>query len=79
MTQVVPMHCGDPFFLEKQQTITNKQKKSSEELRNISSQSFVIERICCGFIFFLGLNFIFLCFKLIITHYHTPKQRKIKK
>ena len=30
------------------------------------------------FIFILGLSFIFLCFKLIIIHYHTPKQRKIK-
>ena len=30
------------------------------------------------FSFILGLNFIFLCFKLIIIHYHTPKQRKIK-
>ena len=31
------------------------------------------------FTFFLGLNFIFLCLKLIIIHlYHTPKQRKIK-
>ena len=26
------------------------------------------------FSFVLGLNFIFLCFKLIIIHYHTPKQ-----
>ena len=30
------------------------------------------------FNFFLGLNFIFLCLKLIIIHYHTQKQRKIK-
>ena len=30
------------------------------------------------FNFILGSNFIFLCFKLIITHYHTQKQRKIK-
>ena len=30
------------------------------------------------FNFILGLNFIFLCFKLIILHYHTLKQRKIK-
>ena len=30
------------------------------------------------FSFFFGLNFIFLCLKLIIMHYHTPKQRKIK-
>ena len=30
------------------------------------------------FIFIFGLNFIFLCFKVIIRHYHTPKQRKIK-
>ena len=26
----------------------------------------------------LGLNFISLCFKLIIIHYHTQKQREIK-
>ena len=31
-----------------------------------------------GFNFILGLNFIFLCFKLIIIHYHTQKQRQIK-
>ena len=30
------------------------------------------------FNFILGSNFIFLCFKLIIIHYHTKKQRKIK-
>ena len=30
------------------------------------------------FNFILGLNFIFLCFKLIITYYHAQKQRKIK-
>ena len=30
------------------------------------------------FNFMLGLNFIFLCFKLIIIHYHTQKQREIK-
>ena len=31
------------------------------------------------FNFILGLNFIFLCFKLIIIiHYHTTKQGKIK-
>ena len=28
--------------------------------------------------FILGLNFISLCFKLIIINYHTPKQREIK-
>ena len=28
--------------------------------------------------FILGLNFISLCFKLIIIHFHTPKQREIK-
>ena len=28
--------------------------------------------------FILGLNFISFCFKLIIIHYHTPKQREIK-
>ena len=30
------------------------------------------------FNFILGLNFIFLCFKLIIIHYRTQKQRKMK-
>ena len=30
------------------------------------------------FNFILGLNFILFCFKLIIIHYHTQKQRKIK-
>ena len=30
------------------------------------------------FNFALGLIFILLCFKLIIIHYHTQKQRKIK-
>ena len=30
------------------------------------------------FNFILGLNFIFLSFKLIIIYYHTPKQRKLK-
>ena len=30
------------------------------------------------FNFILGLNFISLCFKLIIIHYHTQKQREIK-
>ena len=28
--------------------------------------------------FILGLNFIFLCFNLIIIHYHTPEQGKMK-
>ena len=30
------------------------------------------------FNFVLGLNIIFLCFELVIIHYHTQKQRKIK-
>ena len=30
------------------------------------------------FNFILGLNFIFLCFKLINIHYHTPKHRELK-
>ena len=30
------------------------------------------------FIFILGLNVIFFCCKLIIIHYHTPKQKKRK-
>ena len=30
------------------------------------------------FNFILGLIFVFVCFKLIITNYHTQKQKKIK-
>ena len=30
------------------------------------------------FNFILGLNFIFLCFKLIIIYYHTPKTKENK-
>ena len=30
------------------------------------------------FNFILGLNFIFFCFKIIITNYHTQKQKKIQ-
>ena len=30
------------------------------------------------FNFILGLNFISLCYTLIIIHHHTPKQSKIK-
>ena len=30
------------------------------------------------FNFILGSNFISLCFKLLIIHYHTQKQREIK-
>ena len=38
-----------------------------------------IHYMCCGSIMFiLGLNFILLCLKSIIIHYHTPKQRNIK-
>ena len=29
------------------------------------------------FNFILGLNFILLCFKLIIIHYHSKKQKEI--
>ena len=30
------------------------------------------------FNFILGLNFLFFCFKLIIVHYHTQTQKKVK-
>ena len=38
----------------------------------------VNERLVLWFNFILGLNFIILCFKLIIIHHHTQKQREIK-
>ena len=37
----------------------------------------VNERLVLWFNFILGLNFITLCFKLIIIHHHTQKQREI--
>ena len=30
------------------------------------------------FNFILGLNFLFCCFKIIIIHYHTQKQKIVK-
>ena len=41
-------------------------------------ESNIVSVYMLWFNFILGLNFISLCFKLIIIHYHTPKQRKIK-
>ena len=35
-------------------------------------------KIYAKFIIYNHLNFIFLCFKLIIIHYYIPKQKKIK-
>ena len=43
------------------------------EETNIESKTYVL-----WFNLILGSNFIFLCFKLAIIHYHTQKQRKIK-
>ena len=43
-----------------------------------SSQSNTFHCIYVVVQFFRGWNFIFLCLKLIIIHYQTPKQRKIK-
>ena len=37
----------------------------------------VSERLMLWFDFILGLNFISLCFKLIVIHYHTQKKREI--
>ena len=48
-------------------------------LLNLSVESCLkIQVYMLWFNFILGLNFIFLCFKLIIIHYHTQKQREIK-
>ena len=53
---------------------------SQHSKRNlVSPSSHVISSIyMLWFKFILGLNFISLCFKLIIIHYHTSKQREIK-
>ena len=57
-----------------------------KNIRDVSHVSLGKETFIAGscyiymlwFNFILGSNFIFLCFKLIIIHYHTQKQRKIK-
>ena len=50
-----------------------EKRKNETPPSRISNLLFVL----C-FYFTLGIYFLFLCFKLIIIHYHTPKQRKIK-
>ena len=50
----------------------------SEKGNNASSdpkQFLYVYYVVVRFNFILGLNFIFFCFKLIIIHYHTQKQR----
>ena len=50
--------------------------------RNVNAVASTYSKNCAyrllWFNFILGLNFILLCFKLIIIHYHTQKQRKIQ-
>ena len=65
-----------------QATFIGKQKKNITK-RNPSCfiHHIVVEILVTSllwFSFILGLNFVFLCFKLVIIHYHTPKQRKLK-
>ena len=69
-----------------------KAVKNGEQTCKIQGEGalkkFYIRRLCprfndlplymLWFNFFLGLNFIGLVLKLIIIHYHTPKQRTIK-
>ena len=43
--------------------------------RNVAQNSTMC--VCCGLILSLVSNFIFLCFKFIIIHYHTQTHRKI--
>ena len=48
---------------------TKKQRSDLNKLRHM---------VMLWFNFFLGLNFIFLCFRIIIIHYHNLKQREMK-
>ena len=45
-------------------------------MAKFASPGFIVFLLWLNFI--LGLNFIFLCFRLILIYYHTEKQRKIK-
>ena len=61
---------------------TNNNKQTKIKIRRTQKKDF-ISQLCywaymLWFIFFLRLFFIFLCFKLIIIDYHTPKQEEIK-
>ena len=56
--------------------ITSKASKSSWLVKTVTVA--ILARHMLWFNFILGLNFIFLCFKFIIIHYHTQKQRKTK-
>ena len=49
---------------------------SQEQLYNNSISLLLVYKLWFNFI--LSSNFIFLCFKLIIIHYNTQKQKKIK-
>ena len=49
-----------------------------ESCRGMVRKLFHVFIYMLWFNFILGLIFISLCFKLIITHYHAQKQRKIK-
>ena len=53
-------------------TLFRTKDESYESLLNLVGMDML------WFNFILGLNFIFFCFKLIIIHYHTQKQKKIK-
>ena len=49
-----------------------------ESCRGMGRKLFHVFIYMSWFNFILGLIFISLCFKLIITHYHAQKQREIK-
>ena len=64
---------------------TDAEKRDLETMRDtnywydLSTVQFgSFARYMLWFNFIRGLNFIFFCFKIIIIHYHTPKQKKIK-
>ena len=70
-----------PKKCPKKKSIGNKRVRSwwrEIDGCNATSKNFAFYMYVLWFNFILGLNFIFLCFNLIIIHYHTPKQRKIK-
>ena len=67
--QPVPPRC----FLQSDEALAHRLQQVCIDLMLISSLLFML-----WFNFILGLNFISLCFKLIIIYYRTPKQREIK-
>ena len=76
LTSLFWTHTKNPLILRTCELAEKRQKKwwifQCQELSWYKRMSML------WFYFILGSNFIFLCFKLVIIHYNTQKQKKTK-